>query len=260
MISTRLPRNKYNLVLIALILLLIIVVSIVIVYLNISQNNTVQRNTNLTIKTNEIINTIEETISPTAKERPEYSRVSTYLNQLRAANTPDEKYIALKNATSGIQLIYSLTNEPELYKLINTDINNFAKENFPDLYSPVDFEYPCQDPACAKNPNQPSEILSIVNDINSSDFPDEYKEIYSNNVLNANYLPDDKSKVLTYMIAIRNLEASSDLSSAGLNIEIANNLRQYVTSEFPEEFKEFTKLESIAPTTPDITETPEAGN
>lgn len=222
-------------------LITVVILAISIFFINITENKSDKLNKD----TAEIVKVIKSKESQKVIDRPESQRLYNYLNSLSTAKSPKDKYDALTNTTASLQLLYSLTNEPELFILINEDLNNFASKNFPDFYNKSDFEYPCQDPSCAKNPEQPPEVLLITEEINNSGMTAEEKFIFTNNILNANYLEDEKSKVFTYMIAIRNLENTPDASNNKTYSKFALRLRDYVGKAYPEIYKDFLELEQM---------------
>lgn len=177
---------------------------------------------------------------PNDPNRSDGSRVLQKFSILEDSQAAEkERYEALIVITNFAQSIYSDTHNPEYYSLINEDIAGYAKKYFPNIYNENYFLYSCQDPTCAEE-EQPAEILAVIEEIKSSDFPDEVKETLSEDLLNAGYRSKEENpgKVRQYLIIAEMIRRNENFSATGQNIKIADDIENYVKNKFPVEYKE----------------------
>lgn len=241
MLSLNFSTNKK--VFLLFLILVIILILIASIFLINSRSNNLSSPSSINSGLNSLVVEIDQKITAEDKKTSQYQKAKNLLREAGIANDPKEKYGALKHATESLQLLYSTTHNNVLYFIINDDIVNFVKKNFPDLYDERYFSYPCQDPKCAED-SQPPEILSIIEDIKNSDFEKLYKEEYSNNLLNTGYIPESENTRFTiYMITVRSLINQPDLSPSGANITISNKIRDFLKTQYPIEYTELEKFE-----------------
>lgn len=174
----------------------------------------------------------------------------TFLGLLKDLNTvqnkklsTEERYKAMEHSVGIIQIFYSDFNDPKLYDLVK-EYNQIAKESFPKYYNSQKFSYPCQDSTCAETP-QPEEILKIIEDIQSSDFPDQVKKTLSKDLENAGYLPNNERiiKASIYYSLAKMIEQNKDLSNKGDDKKIINKIISFLKAEYKNEYEEIIKNE-----------------
>lgn len=167
----------------------------------------------------------------------QYLRMVEKFNDLGATNSYRQRFKDFQDAYQFLMGAYSYTNNPKLYPLAK-DFLTFGQENFPKDFKKNDYPIFCLDPTCAENP-QPKEILSIIDFLNSSDFPDYIKESTVNDIKNVGYLSDKdiNSKVLSYLAIADNIKNDKH-SSSSANLEIAKRLQDYVINKYPAKLKE----------------------
>lgn len=236
MLSAIHNTNSHKLIMSIVILIIILGILVLVFY---SQFNKIASE-------NDGIKVLDTEFTKITNERekadPEYIKAKNLFNDAALAKTSDEKYKNLVAASEKVQLIYSTYNNKKLYKYINEDLASYAKGEFPDQYNANSFDYPCQDPSCAES-EQPKEILAIVEDIKKSDIPQFYKDNFIRNLINTGYESGSHSKAWQYYATARSFEASSDLSPSGANLVISNDIKAFLKSTYPEDFKLFQDLE-----------------
>lgn len=231
-----------------LILLIILIVLIIVLSagLFLSSNNKI-----ISFKKNDDLSSIINKVSVLGKDK-EVSSKSDYNNALKnldnAKNesiSEKQRYNALAAASENLQSLYSYTNEHALYGLINKDLDDYAKETFPALYDEAYFSYPCQDPACAEQP-QPYEIDKIINDLKASNLPDYMKDSYSQDLINNGYRSDTEKygKVAQYLVIAADIRYATASSTTGVNIKIARDIQAYVKAKYPDVYKIYETADS----------------
>lgn len=158
--------------------------------------------------------------------------------------TKKQKYDLLANSTFRLSSAYSATNVPALRPIINTDLNNFAKKNFPEYYEGLQFYASCQDESC-RTSARPPELDTITNKIQSSDFPKDVKDTLIEDLNNTALKSDEKKdgKPDQYMMLASMVEENNWFSPAGQNKEIAQDIYELVKKYYPNDYEDI--LETI---------------
>lgn len=171
-----------------------------------------------------------------------YSRMADYFTILEKENaSAKEKYDALVSVFYFLGSEYSRTNNHEYYSLINEDVDNFAKDNFPQYYEKEYFRTSCQDPSCADS-NQPVELKNILEVVEKSDFPSKVKETLTEDLVNTGYKSDETEKLgkaWQYMVIAEITRGNDWYSNTGSNREVADLITKMVINNYPEEYKKF---------------------
>lgn len=167
----------------------------------------------------------------------EFGRTIENLNKAKNGKNINDQYLSLENSFSHFNALYSQTNNQSLYKIL-PQFGKIAKANFPQNYKEANFSFFCQDPSCSDS-SQPKEILKIVEEINNSDFPDNVKKTTARDVLNIGYITSKNRAVraLSYLSMVEVISSYGGFSSSSANIEIASDLKKYVTKEYSNEMK-----------------------
>jgi hypothetical protein len=238
--------KKIILLFISIITLIVLGLIVSIIFINYRSTENSSYVKDLTDFTNKVNNTL----NAKAKADDEYIALIERIDKAKNNKTDDGKYAYLVSTSDKLGLIYSLTNQSEIYGLINNDLASLAKKHFPKQYKEENFSYPCQDPKCAKD-SQPQEILAIVEEIKNSDFRETYKTQYSQNLLNTGYETGDLDPVhiaWQYYRTGESIEKSDHISESGANKTIGNKIKEFVINKFPEEYKLIIKSKN-APST-----------
>lgn len=233
-------RNRIRLLILALILLVIPIVTVSIFYLDRSENkssvNLSQEAQDTATLKQKIGSILGEDVSST---KTEGSRIIQKFETLEnPKSSQEDKYKALALIASFTQSLYSDTHNPKLYSFINNDLVNYAKKYFSEFYKEAYFVYSCQDPSCAQN-SQPKEILAVIEEIKTSDFPPQVKQTLSEDLLNAGYRSkaETPGKVSQYMLLAQMIKNNKNFSPTGQNLKIAQEIENYVKNTFPKEYE-----------------------
>lgn len=235
-------KKNWKINLIILIFTIILILTFVIYYFNITtfnQSSTPSFKGYTELKTRVIEIGKDTEIS----SQPLYSRFVNKLKVLENPNITDkERYKNLQDSFMLLRVLYSETNNSKLYSF-EEYFGNFVKDNFPKLYKKSDFTFFCQDPACAGTSPQPSEILTIVEEIKNSDFPDPVKNSTIKDLLNIGYLPNqDKSdKFGNYAFMANLIKNYGSFSKTNVNEKISNDIFRFLQKTFPTQYEDALK-------------------
>jgi len=245
----------FNKKIILLFLVIIIIILAISFFVLNSRLNPLTNTTNYNAELNSLIVSLDKNYSSKEKESPEYEKAINLFRNTSSLSDQKAKYRDFKAGTSDLQMLYSITGQSYMYKILNEDLAVFAKKHFPESYEEEMFIYPCQDPECADS-RQPPEIISIINELKSSDFPEIYKDLYERNLLNTGYEPsDDKHlKAFQYYSTAKSIALSSDLSPSGAHTTISNKLFEFIKNNYPQDYEQFKRSEEARPK---ISPTPE---
>ena len=230
--------QKYKLILsIFFLIFLIIIIVEAIFYLDNSkslQTNQSSQSQELKALEQKIISTLANTSSGKNNENSRILNKLTILEDAKVSQA--EKYNALVSISSFLQGLYSQSNDPKLYNLINKDVLEYAKKNFPQYYNENYFVYSCQDPSCADSP-QPPDILKIVVEIKASDFPTDVKQSLTQDLINTGYRSkaENAGKRSQYKTISNMIRANNDFSPNGQNIKISQEIDDFIKKSFPNE-------------------------
>lgn len=235
-------KHKSKLFLIVFLLLLIVSLFVVIAYFSqprYSSDNVTVGGINLTGYTKLKNDTNNLFSNQKIGQDPEFIKYATELATIENKTvSTNDKYKALVSANNYLEISYSMTNQHDLYGLLQ-ELKDFSKTNFPKLYKDKDFpKIFCLDKACAQNP-QPPEVLQIVDEINASSIPAVMKPSFVQNLLNQGYINDPRDRAIGYLIVVGVLNGDGELKKAGLNTKLSNELLDYVKKTYPNEYASF---------------------
>jgi len=227
-------RKKLFLVALIVVLIIIAIAASAVIFLSIYEKNKEKKTVKDIKKIEKLIETIDSSLDSSTKNSKEYNFTILRLNESKKIISDKERY---QNTIAGIerlQLQYTMSNNHDLYILINEKLPPIIRNAFPDQYNENDILYPCQDPKCATNP-QPIEISSIINRIENSDIPDDGQKIIILGLTNASYVPFDE-RPFYYYHAANIMENSMLTSSSSAAQGIADELINYIKKAYPTYF------------------------
>jgi len=167
-------------------------------------------------------------------------RVSKAIDVLEDTNTTEAiKYQALTDLGAFIASLYSTSNDSK-YRILLSDLDSFAKENFPKSYeTKVGFATVCQDPSCAENPPS-QEVLSIINKVKSSDLPSPVKDNLALELLNNTYIESKYRSVAFdgYFLDLGVIKNYLDSSPSSSKKIVYDELLKFIKKNYPEEAKQ----------------------
>lgn len=139
-----------------------------------------------------------------------------------------QQYEALIGFVNVLGDAYYSSNDPFFRKYISKELNNYAKDFFPDLYSQSVFVVLCADSECG-NP-QPEEIKDVIEIVNKSSLDTGTKDIIIKNITNMAFIPRqnlDEKEYMTHFI-INQLERENNEEAS----QAASLLKQYFKNSF----------------------------
>lgn len=259
-ISFFIAKNNVRLLILSLLFLILVIIGIIF-YLDYSRNHQINQKSGLIGYAQ-----LQEKIKSLASDK-EIASSNYYLRALEKVNAVSDKklsekdrYDSLAQARIFISTLYSNTNNTKLYPL-QLDLRNFAKENFPKLYSQdKDFTVTCVDPTCAEIP-QPPEILEIVEDLKASTLSAELKNDLTIHILNVGYLPKSNTRLraAAYIIMLDLIKDYFNITKGGTH-PIAEKMISYIMKNYPEEYKKVLELSKVKSQAEILKEKQEAGN
>jgi hypothetical protein len=185
-----------------------------------------------------VIETTLDTI-PTGTNPAQVEEALKILNN--PSLTDEQRYAGLSNLVFYFATGYSITYDPKLREIVRNDLNNLAKNMFPDQYEEGYFELPCTDPTCGDSAD--SELLAIQKEIKELDLIPEYHNTINSNLQQTIYLSEKDNKddkMYGFAIVISGLE----IEGVNTASESAKKLREYVKKKYDVEFQP-TALESL---------------
>ena len=178
-----------------------------------------------------LIETTLDTI-PTGTNPAQVEEALKILNNQSLSD--EERYVGISNLVYYFAVGYSITYDPKLREIINKDLNNLAKNMFPDQYEEDYFNLPCADPTCGEKADV--ELLKIQKEIKELNLVPEYLNTINSNLQQTIYLSykDNKTdKMFGFEIVISGLETEGVKEAS----DSAKKLRDYVKKTYGDEFK-----------------------
>lgn len=222
-------RNKNIIIFLALIIAALF--AIVILFKNNSLNLNPSNN-NYSGPFSKEFNSLES--NSQVVKNPNYERIKKLVITIENTSlSSDEKYKNLVDAHQRLYRLYADTNDNTLYQL-NTELSNFAKSNYSKNYKSEDFYLDCLDPKCSDSP-QPEEILTIIDQVKSSNLPKEIRDNDIELLTNYSYTRKDQSegRFSNYKFWAENIKKDPDYIKAGLNEKLYNEMIDYLSKNYP---------------------------
>jgi len=227
-------------------ILLIILIILVIICLVVLINSRLLNNNQSTKTATELkgYDVLKQNIDELDKDQsiPKNARFQDLKEKIISLEDPNQskkqKYDILASTETNLFDTYLLTKNNKLYAL-SSKINAFSKTNFPQYYKENDFKLLiCYDPICADSP-QPKEILSIIDEINSSNLPDDVKKSDTDILYIYTYATKEQAyaRVENYYFLAQMIKKSSDYEKVGLNIKISDEIMTYLNNNYADFLK-----------------------
>ena len=212
------PKGKFLFIILTVLMLAFLTIAGLVIYLD-------QKS-----PSKEFSKTIDE-IKLVTKGDTTLERYITEINSPKLAKK--DKYKSLTNISFYLSGQYTQTHNPGLRKVVNTDLNSFAKKNFSEYYQPSDFEVPCSDTVCGREITE--EFQNIISIIEKSKMDNIDKEIILLNLKTVGYKPasDKGNAVIGLTIVIQQLEDTKDTNAS----EAARLLKEYLKDTYKLEYE-----------------------
>lgn len=178
-------NKKIILLSIFLISITLFIIILLIIIIKINQNNTTKNPNTIQADYTKILiqNTSLKEISP---------RIETNLKVLDSTSASDEdKYKAVLELAENFRSGYSIDHDPKARNFIINDLNNYAKENYPNIYNADNFDMACLDPTCgASINNELKAIIDLISNVNliyeqeEKEFTEYNREVILGNLTN----------------------------------------------------------------------------
>lgn len=225
------PNRKVILSLIFLIFIIIVIVVLMVMILKINQKSVPEDSAQLQAEYAKVL-----TLGSGLKELPPGIKNNfEILND--KSKSDEERYQVLLNITDAFKSGYSINRTPEARVFIIKTLGPFAKENFPELYIPTDFDIPCLDSSCGASINDELQIIiDLIKNAELNSTPenkenDEYnREVILGNLTNMALLSESGEQF--EVISLGNLVIDQLEQNNKVYDEPAQLLKDYLDVEY----------------------------
>lgn len=233
-VSTELPRKK-NIKNIALIFFIIGIIILSILWLVFSNKSKISHKLS-TPKPDINFEQIEYTNSKVK------NRVIGLAQKAQKENEPSKSYNDYQQVFTELSLVYDYNHDPKV-RVALTELRDFLSKNYPKYFNQKNMNISCFDTKCSKAADLPWQVAEIIDEIKKNTTIDTVVKESILKELEAASFSSNKDSQWNHLIAVFNSLTSESRRTKKEDVkEIAVKMKDFLSSEYPENYKTHNKL------------------